>query len=146
MAVSAIWLVGGCAWGGPPAASTPPSGLALEIGDVTVDAEIADDSAERSHGLMERTSLPLDHGMLFVYPDERPRTFWMKNTPLPLSIAFMDAQGRIVRIADMEPYDLQPVPSGRPAMYALEMTKGWFALHAVQVGVAVRGLPPAAKE
>jgi uncharacterized membrane protein (UPF0127 family) len=84
--------------------------------------------------------------MVFVYPSEGRRAFWMKNTPLPLSIAFIDAQGRIVRIADMEPHDLTPVPSGRPAMYALEMPRGWFALRSVAVGDQVGGLPgPASK-
>ena len=83
-----------------------------------------------------------DQGMLFVYPDERPRNFWMKDTSLPLSIAYLDAQGRIVRIADMTPFDTSPVPSVRPAMYALEVNQGWFTRHAVQVGASAKGVPP----
>jgi uncharacterized protein len=120
----------------PPLPTVP-----LTLGGTTVQAELADDEEERAMGLMGRHSLGPDQGMLFVYPDEAPRSFWMKNTPLPLSIAFLDAQGRIVRIADMAPLDLSPVPSRRPAMYALEMERGWFAAHGVFEGDKVLGLP-----
>jgi uncharacterized membrane protein (UPF0127 family) len=95
---------------------------------------------------MNRPTLAPDAGMLFVYPDERPRSFWMKDTSLPLSIAYLDAQGRIVRIADLTPFDTSPVPSGRPAMYALEVNKGWFTRHGVDVGTAVKGVPPPAPQ
>jgi uncharacterized membrane protein (UPF0127 family) len=122
--------------------SAEPATTTLTIGSATLTVEIADDAKEREHGLMKRASLEPDHGMLFVYPNERDRSFWMKDTSLPLSIAYLDAQGRIVRIADLTPYNLNPVPSGRPAMYALEVSQGWFAHHAVQVGAAVKGLPP----
>jgi uncharacterized protein len=132
-----IALFVGCAWGQAPATTS-----SLAIGDAKLAVEIADEPAEREHGLMQRAALATDHGMLFVYPDERLRNFWMKDTALPLSIAYLDAQGRIVRIVDMAPYDLTAVPSIRPAMYALEMTQGWFALHTVQVGQSVTGLPP----
>ena len=94
-------------------------------------------------GLMGRVSLLPDQGMLFIYPDEAPRSFWMKNTPLPLSIAFMDVNGRIVHIADMRPLSEAPIPSQHPAMYALEMTQGWFGEHGVKVGQSVAGLPKA---
>jgi uncharacterized protein len=128
-----------CAWGQSAALPT----TTLTVGAATVTVEIADDPAERERGLMKRESLATDHGMLFVYPNERQRSFWMKDTSLPLSIAYLDAQGRIVRIADMTPFDSSPVPSGRPAMYALEVRQGWFQQHAIQVGTAVTGLPPA---
>jgi uncharacterized protein len=127
-----------CAWG----QSVEPPTDKLTIGTATVAVEIADDPKEREHGLMQRASLATDHGMLFVYPDERERSFWMKDTALPLSIAYLDSQGRIVRIADMTPFNLNPVPSGRPAMYALEVSQGWFARNKVQVGLSVKGLPP----
>jgi uncharacterized membrane protein (UPF0127 family) len=132
------WLAA-CAWGQSTAALPT---TALTIGSTTVQVEIADDPAERAHGLMNRKTLGADQGMLFVYPDERPRSFWMKDTSLPLSIAYLDAQGRIVRIADLTPFDTSPVPSGRPAMYALEVNQGWFTRHAVQVGASVKGVPP----
>jgi uncharacterized membrane protein (UPF0127 family) len=136
------WIVA-CAWG---QSSASPPAIALTIGSTTVQVEIADDPTERAQGLMNRKTLDADRGMLFVYPDERPRSFWMKDTSLPLSIAYLDAQGRIVRIADMTPFDTSPVPSGRPAMYALEMNQGWFTRHAVQVGASVKGVPPPSLE
>jgi uncharacterized membrane protein (UPF0127 family) len=134
-----VWLVA-CAWG--QSAPTPAPTTSLTIGTATVSVEIADDPAEREHGLMKRETLGPDQGMLFVYPDERPRNFWMKDTSLPLSIAYLDAQGRIVRIADMAPFDTSTVPSVRPAMYALEVNQGWFTRHAIQVGASVKGVPP----
>ncbi|MDP6932352.1 MAG: DUF192 domain-containing protein, partial [Myxococcota bacterium] len=73
-------------------------------------------------------------------------SFWMKDTPLPLSIAFIDTAGRIVHIADMVPLDTSPVPSVRPAMYALEMDRGWFQAHGVYAGARVEGLPGASKD
>ncbi len=134
-------MLAACAWGQgvEPAALTT-----LTIGTASVGVEIADDPEERAHGLMKRETLGADRGMLFVYPDEQPRSFWMKDTSLPLSIAYLDAQGRIVRILDLTPFNTIPVPSGRPAMYALEVSQGWFTQHAVQVGAAVKGLPPPA--
>ena len=127
-----------CAWG----QSHDAPSTALTIGSATVRVEIADDPTERARGLMNRSNLGADEGMLFVYPDERPRSFWMKDTSLPLSIAYLDAQGRIVHIADLTPFDTSPVPSGRPAMYAIEVNQGWFTRHAVQVGASVKGVPP----
>jgi uncharacterized membrane protein (UPF0127 family) len=90
---------------------------------------------------MHRETLPEDHGMLFVFPNERVLTFWMKDTPLPLSVAFADAGGRIVRIADMEPMSATPVSSGAPARYALEMNRGWFEKRGVFVGDALARIP-----
>jgi uncharacterized membrane protein (UPF0127 family) len=136
-----VWLAA-CAWGGQSAPTPTPPATSLTIGTATISVEIADDPAEREHGLMKRETLGTDQGMLFVYPDERPRNFWMKDTSLPLSIAYLDAQGRIVRIADMTPFDTSTVPSVRPAMYALEVNQGWFTRHAIQVGASVKGVPP----
>jgi len=114
----------------------------LTIGETVVTAEVVDTIPLRARGLMERTELDTDHGMLFVYPEEGMRSFWMKNTLIPLSIAFINAQGRIVHTADMEPLDETSVLSMYPAMYALEMNRGWFVRHGVQVGHRVEGLPP----
>lgn len=118
----------------------------ISVGGNPVVVELADTPALRQQGLMERTALKPDHGMLFVYPSERPRSFWMKNTPLPLSIAFLDTQGRIVRLADMAPYDETSTPSRYPAMYALEMEQGWFARMGVASGDRVEDLPPPSRE
>ena len=106
-----------------------------------VVAEVADDPQERSTGLMYRSSLPADGGMLFVYPDAAPRSFWMKNTTLPLSIAFVSDQGRIVNIADMKPLDRNSTLSTGDSVYALEMMQGWCAEHRVVAGASIEGLP-----
>ncbi len=120
--------------------------ITLTVGGQTVTAEVADSPEEREMGLMYRDALPENQGMLFVYPDERGRGFWMKNTPEPLSIAFISAGGRVVHTAEMKALDETVVPSNYPAMYALEMHRGWFAAHAVGPGAEVGGLPPPSKD
>jgi len=118
----------------------------LSVSGHTITVELADTPDLRRQGLMERTALKPDHGMLFIYPDERPRSFWMKNTPLPLSITFLDSLGRIVRLADMAPLDETSTPSRYPAMYALEMEQGWFLKRGVSAGDRVEGLPGPSQE
>jgi uncharacterized membrane protein (UPF0127 family) len=105
-------------------------------GEVEVRVEIADDLPEQTRGLMERTALAEDRGMLFVYSDEEVRSFWMKNTLIPLSIAYMDSDGRIVDLQDMKPLDDDPphYVSAEPARYALEVNRGFFEEHGVKVG------------
>ncbi|MFZ5475542.1 MAG: DUF192 domain-containing protein [Myxococcota bacterium] len=117
--------------------------MSLGIGGTTVTVEVADDPGERERGLMYRDALGADAGMLFVYPEARERSFWMRNTKVPLSIAYLDSRGIVVHLADMTPHDESPVPSEAPAQYALEMNRGWFAAHGVKVGDVVTGLPPA---
>jgi len=109
---------------GKPNANLPTTKLA--IGAHTLTAEIAATDEHRSTGLMYRFSLPPDHGMLFVFEASRPLSFWMRNTYVPLSIAFIDLQGRIVNIEDMAPKSEVSTWSAGPALYALEMRKGWF--------------------
>ncbi|MFP4483221.1 MAG: DUF192 domain-containing protein [Spirochaetaceae bacterium] len=106
----------------------------LRVGSYRVTAEIADTEDERRRGLMFRETLPANHGMLFVFPDEAPRSFWMRNTEIPLTIAYADADGRIVSIHDMEPFSEEPVPSRGAAKYALEVNQGELAAKGVQVG------------
>jgi uncharacterized protein len=105
-------------------------------GKVEVRVEIADDLPEQTRGLMERTALAEDRGMLFVFSDEEVRSFWMKNTLIPLSIAYMDSDGRIVDLQDMKPLDDDPPHyiSAEPARYALEVNQGFFEEHGVRVG------------
>lgn len=120
---------------GDTAAVAPGRLVELGVGGRRVLVEIADDPAERSRGLMHRESLPEDQGMLFVYPEERDSLgFWMKNTLIPLDIAFVDRELRIVDIQRMEPLDETTRYSAAPAMYALEMNAGWFEKHGVRVG------------
>ena len=103
---------------------------------VEVRAEVADERAERQTGLMGRTELAPDAGMLFVFGRERDLSFWMRNTLIPLSIAYISADGRIVDIQDMEPLDDEPpsYASAEPARYALEVNQGFFAERGVEVG------------
>ena len=115
----------------------------LPVGDEVFLVEIADDAQERQRGLMFRRELPPDQGMLFVFPDSRPRSFWMKDTPLPLSLAYISAEGRILEIHDLEPLSLTPVRSRFPARYALEVNQGRFEELGIAVGdyVDVSELP-----
>ncbi len=107
--------------------------------EVEVRAEVADERAERQTGLMGRTELAQDAGMLFVFGWERNLSFWMRNTLIPLSIAYIAADGRIVDIQDMEPLDDEPpsYASAEPAKYALEVNQGFFAERGVEVGGTV---------
>ena len=102
-----------------------------------VEVEIADDEAEQRRGLMERTELAENAGMLFVFDREAPRSFWMRNTLIPLSIAYIAADGRIVDIQDMQPLDETSHPSAEPAQYALEVNQGFFAERGIEVGDVV---------
>jgi uncharacterized membrane protein (UPF0127 family) len=107
-------------------------------------AEVAASDATRTTGLMNRFSLQPDHGMLFVFREPRPLAFWMKNTYVPLSIAFIDGNGRIINIEDMAPQTENTHPSRGPALYALEMKKGWFADRSIAPGAQIEGLAKAA--
>jgi hypothetical protein len=113
----------------------------IHVGNHRLTVEIAATPAARARGLMFREELDPERGMLFVFPDERVLEFWMRNTEIPLSIAFAQASGRIVRIADMEPRSEALVSSGVPAKYALEVNQGWYAAHAVQSGDSLGRLP-----
>jgi uncharacterized membrane protein (UPF0127 family) len=109
--------------------------------DVVVHVEVADTDAEREQGLMGRRELAADSGMVFVFPGDTRSSFWMKDTPLPLSIAFYDDAGRIVRILDMQPCRADPCPLYDPGgVYrgALEVDLGAFRRWGVQVGDRLR--------
>ena len=127
--------------GGNPAGAANAQGLrtvTIDSGgeEVEVRVEIADSPEEQATGLMNRTSLAEDRGMLFVFPGEEVRSFWMKNTLIPLSIAYMDSEGRIVDLQDMKPLDDEEphYVSAEPAKYALEVNKGFFDENGVEVG------------
>ena len=106
----------------------------LRIGGVEVTAEVADNQELRAQGLMNRDSLAANHGMLFVYGTAEVRSFWMRNTRIPLDIAFLDANGVIINIERMEPQSDQNYFSQGPMMYALEMDLGWFEANEVGPG------------
>ena len=118
--------------------------ITLSINQYKVAAEVVATPEQRANGLMNRFSLQPDHGMVFVFDRPQPLGFWMKNTYVPLSIAFIDASGKIVNIEDMKPLDESTLWSRGPSLYALEMRQGWFAAKGVGPGDTVRGLPPAA--
>ena len=103
---------------------------------VEVRVEVADDPFERTRGLMYRKALGEDRGMLFVFPREQPLTFWMKNTLIPLSIAYIDSRGRLTDILDMKALDDEPphYVSSEPVQYALEVNQGFFKERGVKVG------------
>jgi len=115
--------------------------VSLSINGKKIVAEVAATSEQRATGLMHRFSLRPDHGMLFVFERAEPQAFWMKNTFIPLSIAFIGADGRILSIDDMAPQDERLHWSKGPALHALEMRKGWFAERGIRPGDAVSGLP-----
>jgi uncharacterized membrane protein (UPF0127 family) len=106
----------------------------FETSQVTVMAEIARDEHERNTGLMYRRKLPEGEGMLFVFERDQILSFWMKNTFVPLSIAFIAFDGRIVDIRDMEPQSLTAVKSSRSVRYALEVPQGWFIRQEIREG------------
>ena len=112
----------------------------LRIGEHELTVEVASTPATRETGLMNRFSLQQDHGMLFVFEAPQPLAFWMKNTYIPLSIAFIDRNGRILNIEDMRPQDETTHGSKGPAVYAIEMKQGWFAAKGIAAGDVVTGL------
>jgi len=119
--------------------------IELTIGDHRLVAEVAATDETRSTGLMNRFSLRPDHGMLFVFAAPQPLAFWMHNTYVPLSIAFVGADGRILNIEDMAPRTDDTHPSRGLALYAVEMKKGWFADRGINAGDRVQGLDKAPK-
>jgi uncharacterized protein len=110
----------------------------LYINSKEIEVEVARSAEELSRGLMERKHLAKDQGMLFIFPEEDYHGFWMKNTRIPLSIAFIDKNGKIVKIVDMKPHSLEPHEPPVPILYALEMNKGWFSANRITVGNTVR--------
>lgn len=105
---------------------------------VVVKAEIAAKDPERQHGFMERKKIPDGTGMLFVFAKDEVLNFWMKNTPHPLSIAYIDRDGVIVDIFDMTPFSLSNVTSTRSVRYALEVPQGWFERAGISKGDVVQ--------
>jgi len=103
-----------------------------------VRAEIARTQEERNKGLMYRKNLPDGEGMLFIYERDEVMSFWMKNTVVPLSIAFIASDGRIIEVRDMYPRDENSVHSSRSVRYALEVPQGWFSRAGVQNGDVVK--------
>ncbi len=111
----------------------------IKVGTKSVKVEIADTGEARERGLMYRKSMPADEGMLFVFDYAQPMAFWMKNTLIPLSIGYFDANRKLITTLEMTPAVMgeqypKTYPSGGDAQYALEMNKGWFAKHGIKPG------------
>ena len=113
----------------------------LKIGKHTLRAEIAENDAQRTRGLMFREKMPADQGMVFIFEEPAYQSMWMKNTLIPLSVAFVDRDGVILNIRDMQPQTLDSHMSAGPALYAIETNKGWFAERGIKPGEKVSGLP-----
>jgi uncharacterized membrane protein (UPF0127 family) len=132
-----------CAAAGAAAQNGRFDTTTLTAGMHLVKAEIAASDAQRAQGLMFREAMPANAGMVFVFDAPATQCMWMKNTPLPLSVAFIDADGKIVNIRDMQPHTLDSHCStkGVPVKYALEMNQGWFQQKHIKPGMKIGNLP-----
>ena len=117
--------------------------VTLFAGMHRIEAEIAATPEQREMGLMYRETMPMQQGMLFVFPNLARHCMWMKHTPLALSVAFLDDTGRIINIEDMPPLTEKSHCATRAARYALEMNQGWFQLRGLVPGSALTGIDSA---
>lgn len=117
--------------------------IPLMIGGQTLVSEVADEDPERQKGMMFRREMAEGTGMLFVFDAPQPAAFWMKNTLVPLSVAYVNSAGMILEIHDLQPQDERPVRSQFATIaYALEVPQGWFAKNKILPGTRISGLPP----
>jgi uncharacterized membrane protein (UPF0127 family) len=114
--------------------------MELQAGFHRIEAEVAHTPQARIQGLMQRREMPQQRGMLFVFPETEQHCMWMKNTYLPLAVAFLDDAGRIINVAEMQPGSEDNHCAARPARYALEMNAGWFARRGLKPGALIGGL------
>ncbi len=146
LSLAALMLVASCggrsgaeasaeaAGGGPTGPNPTLRTVELKAGNASILAEVALTPGERERGLMFRKSLPEGKGMLFVFEADQRLAFWMKNTTIPLSIAYISAEGEIREIRDLEPLSLAPVEAERSVRYALEAPRGWFGRVGLKAG------------
>lgn len=129
-------LAGTTAWAQMPR-------MELTAGMHRIEAEVAADMNSRMQGLMHRQSMPSNQGMLFVFTQAERHCMWMRNTLLPLSVAFLDEGGRIINIANMQPHSEENHCAAAPARFALEMNQGWFASKGIRPGQKIGGIEKA---
>lgn len=139
--VRSAMLVGLMFCVGPAVAQQPdlPT-VALDAGIFVIHAEVADTPITRELGLMRRKFMAQGAGMLFLFDESAIHCMWMKNTLIPLSVAFIDERGQIVNIADMQPLNETSHCASHPARYALEMNQGWFKKRGIAAGTVIGGL------
>lgn len=146
LASSALVLIA-LVWGAPAlaqdAAGQPQrlAAITLSAGMHNIRAEVARTPEQRQKGLMYRRDLGTHEGMLFIFEAPTPQCFWMKNTPTPLTIAFVADDGSIVNLADMRPFDEASHCSAKPVRFVLEMNQGWFAKRGIKAGFKLAGPP-----
>lgn len=141
------WFVAVAAFGAIAGARAELPVAELGLGMHRIEAEVAHTFQTRQIGLMNRKSMPPQRGMVFVFPEDATHCMWMRNTYLPLSVAFVDAKGRVINVEDMQPQTDDNHCAAAPARYALEMNLGWFRDRGVKPGDAIRGIDrlPAAR-
>lgn len=140
VAYFAVLLLATCAW----AQEAPQMQLprtTLSVGMFQIDAQVATTGEEHATGLMYRKEMPQHEGMLFVFPSPNQLCFWMKNTLIPLTAAFIDDDGTIVNLEDMKPKSLDSHCAKKPVRYVLEMNQGWFAKKGFKAGTKLSGRP-----
>ena len=136
-------LVAGLLFGAAAFAQGAMPVIELSAGLHRIEAEVAANDAHRQFGLMQRRAMPAQRGMLFVFEQEVAHCMWMRNTLLPLSVAFLDAGGTIINIEDMQPQTETHHCASQPARYALEMNLGWFARRGIKPGMKLNGIAKA---
>jgi uncharacterized membrane protein (UPF0127 family) len=130
---------------GVPMADTALKTAQLRVGSHALRVEVAASEPERQKGLMFREKMGKNDGMLFIFDEPGYHAMWMQNTYLPLSVAFVDRDGVILNVEDMEPRTTDAHAAQGPALYAIEMNKGWFAEKKIKPGDKVTGLPPGSR-
>jgi uncharacterized membrane protein (UPF0127 family) len=141
--ISPGFLATGCERDTPSQTQPAPGGpqslpaVKMKIGDRTFNIEVARTSDQQAIGLMKRDSMPEDHGMIFTFDEERLLEFWMKDTRIPLDIMYLDANGKVVSVSTMQPYDLTSVSSQVPAKYAIELNAGMVKKLGIKAGDAI---------
>ncbi len=137
-----LFLAAACLGGISTAQGEMPK-MELTAGFYRIEAEVAADQENRMTGLMHRRSMGPQQGMLFVFPQVAIHCMWMRNTFIPLSVAFLDERGQILNIEDMAPQTEDNHCAARPARFALEMNKGWFAQKGIKPGMKLNGIEKA---
>lgn len=142
--IARLCLLAALAFAATTGAQTMPQKLpaiSLGVGIYLINAEVAQTPDQRAIGLMNRPTMGVSDGMLFAFEAGATQCFWMKNTLLPLSIAFIGDDGAIVNIIEMKPQSLESHCSTKPVRFALEMNQGWFAKRGIKAGSKLTGQP-----